>query len=127
MKAAQNVPMEQGAAVDAFAPGAERNVPPPPHSSNPPPMGERVRLNLDPENVKSGVAQLVLILVKLLHELLERQAIRRMEAGSLTDAEIEKLGLALMKQLEEIERLCREFGLEEKDLNIDLGPLGKLL
>jgi ribosomal protein S12 methylthiotransferase accessory factor YcaO len=66
-------------------------------------------------------------LVKLLHELLERQAIRRIEAGSLTDQEIERLGLTLMRQAQEIERLRNEFGLEEDDLNLDLGPLGKLL
>jgi len=65
--------------------------------------------------------------LRLLHELLERQAIRRIDAGTLTDDEIERLGLALMKQTEEIERLRRAFGLEEEDLNIDLGPLGKLL
>jgi len=85
------------------------------------------RLNLDPENVKNGLGQLVLTLVKLLHELLERQAIRRIDAGSLSDAEIEAVGVTLMRQSEELERLCKEFGLEEEDLNIDLGPLGKLL
>jgi hypothetical protein len=85
------------------------------------------RLNLDPNKVKNGVAQLVLTLIKFLHELLERQAVRRMEAGSLTDAEIERLGLALMKQADQLERLRKEFGLEEKDLNLDLGPLGKLV
>ena len=85
------------------------------------------KINLDPEKVKNGLGQLVLTLVRLLHELLERQAIRRMEAGSLTDSEIENIGVTLMKQAEEIERLRKEFGLEEKDLNLDLGPLGKLL
>lgn len=85
------------------------------------------RISLDKDNVKNGLGQLVLTLIKLLHELLERQAIRRMEAGSLTDTEIENLGLTLMKQAQEIERLRKEFNLEEKDLNLDLGPLGKLL
>ena len=85
------------------------------------------KINLDPEKVKNGLGQLVLTLVKLLHELLERQAIRRMDAGSLTDSEIENIGVTLMKQAEEIDRLRREFSLEEKDLNLDLGPLGKLL
>jgi hypothetical protein len=85
------------------------------------------RLALDGDQVKNGLGQLVLTLVKLLHELLERQAIRRMESGSLSESEIERLGLALMKQAEEIERLREAFGLEEKDLNIDLGPLGSLL
>jgi hypothetical protein len=85
------------------------------------------RINLDPDNPKNGLAQLVLTLVKLLHELLERQGIRRMEADSLTEEEIERLGLTLMKQAREIDRLRREFGLAEEDLNLNLGPLGKLL
>ena len=85
------------------------------------------RVHLDPEKTKNGVAQLVLTLIKFLHELLERQAVRRMEAGTLTDAEVERLGLALMKQAEELVRLQKEFGLEDKDLNLDLGPLGKLV
>lgn len=85
------------------------------------------RLNLDQKSVKNGLGQLVLTLVKLLHELLERQAIRRMESGSLTETEIESLGLTMMMQAQEIERLRREFGLEEADLNLDLGPLGRLL
>ncbi len=85
------------------------------------------RLNLDQNNLKNGLGQLVLTLVKLLHELLERQGIRRIEAGSLTDDQIERLGLTLMKQAQEIDRLRQEFGLEEEDLNLDLGPLGQLL
>ncbi len=85
------------------------------------------RLALDEGKLKNGLGQLVLTLVKLLHELLEKQAIRRMEGGSLSDEEIERLGTALMRQSEEIERLRKEFGLTEEDLNLDLGPLGKLL
>lgn len=89
--------------------------------------GHPGRLNLNQDSVKNGLGQLVLTLVKLLHQLLERQAIRRIEAGSLTDEQIERLGVTLMKQAEEIERLRREFNLEEEDLNLDLGPLGRLL
>jgi hypothetical protein len=85
------------------------------------------KINLEPENAENGLARLVLTLIKLLHELLEKQAIRRMESGTLTDDEIERLGLTLMKQTEEIVRIAKEFGLEEDDLNLDLGPLGKLL
>jgi hypothetical protein len=85
------------------------------------------RINLEPDNPKNGLAQLVLVLVKLLHELLERQGIRRIEAGSLSEAEIENLGLTLMRQSQELDRLRQEFGLEEEDLNLDLGPLGTLL
>jgi hypothetical protein len=84
-------------------------------------------LNLDANNTRNGLGQLVLTIVKLLHELLERQAIRRIENGSLNDQEIERLGLTMMRQAGEIERLRKEFGLEEGDLNLDLGPLGKLL
>jgi hypothetical protein len=89
--------------------------------------GQAPRINLDQDNIKNSLGQLVLTLVKLLHELLERQGIRRIEAGSLTDDQIERLGLTLMKQAQEIDRLRQEFGLEEDDLNIDLGPLGQLL
>ncbi len=85
------------------------------------------RLNLEGNQQKNGLGQLVLTLVKVLHELLERQAIRRVEAGSLSAEQVERLGLALMQQSQEIERLRKEFGLEDEDLNLDLGPLGKLL
>ena len=94
------------------------------------PRGNRAssrRLNLDQEKKKNGLAQLVLTVVKLLHELLEKQAIRRIDGGGLTDEEIERLGFTLMRQSEEIARIAREFGLESDDLNLDLGPLGKLL
>ncbi len=89
--------------------------------------GQTPRFNLEANDVKNGLGQLVLTLVKLLHELLERQAIRRIEAGSLSNQQIENLGLTLMRQAQEIERLRKEFCLEEEDLNLDLGPLGKLL
>ena len=88
--------------------------------------GQVGRINIDQNDVKNGLGQLVLTLIKLLHELIERQAIRRIEAGSLSDDEIERLGVTLMKQTQEIDRLRKQFGLEEEDLNIDLGPLGKL-
>ncbi|MGA2264262.1 MAG: gas vesicle protein K [Acidobacteriota bacterium] len=84
------------------------------------------RLNLEHDDVKHGLGRLVLCLIKLLHELLERQAIRRIEAGSLSDQQVERLGLTLMKQAEELEHLRRESGLDDEDLNLDLGPLGRL-
>lgn len=90
-------------------------------------IGMPGRLSLDPESAKNGLAQLVLTLIKLLHELLERQAMRRIEAGSLHADETERLGVALMRQSQEIERMRVAFGLQEEDLNLDLGPLGKLL
>ena len=94
------------------------------------PRGNRAssrRMNLDEEKKKNRLAQLVLTVVKLLHELLEKQAICRIDGGGLTDEEIERLGFTLMRQSEEIARIAREFGLESDDLNLDLGPLGKLL
>lgn len=85
------------------------------------------KLDIDGDRVRNGLAQLVLTLVKLLHELLERQAIRRMDSGSLTEEEIEKLGLTLMQQAQELERLREVFDLKDEDLNLNLGPLGRLL
>jgi len=84
------------------------------------------RIRLEPDNVRNGLAQLVLTLVELLRELLERQAIRRMDAGSLTDEEIERTGQTFCRLAEEIERLKGHFGFRDEDLNLDLGPLGKL-
>jgi len=77
-------------------------------------------------NPAHGLAQLVLTLLKMLHEVLERQAIRRMDAGSLSDADIERVGSALQAQRQEVLRLAEAFGLQESDLKLDLGPLGSL-
>jgi hypothetical protein len=92
-----------------------------------PARARQARLDLSEDNVKNGLGQLVLTLIKLLHELLERQAMRRIDGGSLSDDEIERLGVTLMKQAEEIGRLKKEFGLSDDDLNVDLGPIGTLL
>ncbi|HEX4792447.1 MAG TPA: gas vesicle protein K [Humisphaera sp.] len=85
------------------------------------------RINSDPKNVERGLAQLVLTLIELLRQLMERQAIRRMEAQTLTDEEIERLGQTFMRLQQRMEELKRTFDLTDKDLNINLGPLGKLL
>lgn len=85
------------------------------------------RWNADPEEVQRSVARLVLALVEFLRKLMERQAIRRMEAGTLTEEEIESLGLALMKLEETLHDIARRFGLDPEDLNLELGPLGKLI
>src|SRR5262245_48106577 len=77
------------------------------------------------QHAADGLARLVLTVMKALHELLERQAIRRMEEGELTDVQVERLGTALMRQAEEIDRLQSEFGFTDEDLNLDLGPLGQ--
>jgi hypothetical protein len=88
-------------------------------------VGERI--DCSPENVEQGLAKLVLGLIELLRQLLERQAIRRMEGGSLNDEQIEQMGEALMKLEATLARLATEFGLTPADLNLDLGPLGRLL
>jgi uncharacterized protein YjiS (DUF1127 family) len=85
------------------------------------------RVNADPEQVERGLAQLVLTLVELLRQLMERQALRRMEDGTLSDDEVERLGETFMKLAQRMEELKREFGLEDRDLNLNLGPLGDLL
>ncbi|MBI2989096.1 MAG: gas vesicle protein K [Deltaproteobacteria bacterium] len=83
------------------------------------------RLNLEPEKVEQGLAKLVLSLIELIRQLLERQAIRRMEGDSLSPGEIERLGATLMKLEKRMEELKEHFGID--DLNLDLGPLGKLI
>jgi hypothetical protein len=85
------------------------------------------RITIDSEGVEKGLAQLVLTLVEFLRQLLERQAVRRMEGGSLTDEEVERVGLALMKLEAKVHELAGQFGLQPADLNINLGPLGDLL
>ena len=85
------------------------------------------RVAADPENVERGLAQLVLTIVELLRQLMERQALRRVEAGNLDDETIERLGKTLMALESRMEELKRTFELEDEDLNLDLGPLGRLL
>lgn len=85
------------------------------------------RVVLDPEKLEKGLAQLVLTIVELLRQLLEKQALRRMEDGSLTDAQIERMGETFIKLKEKVAELEEVFGLSEEDLNIHLGPLGDLM
>jgi hypothetical protein len=85
------------------------------------------RWDADPEDVRRSVLKLVLTLVELIRQLLERQAIRRMEGGTLSDEETESVGLALMKLQETITELAAQFDLSPDELNLDLGPVGKLL
>jgi hypothetical protein len=85
------------------------------------------RWNADPEDVRRSVGKLVLTLVEFIRQILERQAIRRMEAHTLTAEETESVGLALMRLEETIRDLCGQFGLKPEDLNLDLGPVGKLV
>ena len=84
------------------------------------------RLNTDPEKIENGLAKLVLTLIEVLRKVLEHQAVRRMEGGHLSEAEIEKLGVALLRLNDRMQEMKGIFGLTDEDLQIDLGPLGKL-
>lgn len=84
------------------------------------------RWNANPDDVERSVAKLVLTLVEFLRKLMERQAIRRMEAETLTPEEVEAVGQALMKLEQAVHQMARHFGLRPDELNLDLGPLGKL-
>ena len=85
------------------------------------------RVSADPETVERGLAQLVLTLIELLRQLMERQALRRMDEGSLNDEEIERLGQTFMKLADRMDELKDHFDLRDEDLNLNLGPLGDLL
>ena len=84
------------------------------------------RIETDPERVEQGLAKLVLTLIEVLRKVLEHQAVRRMEGGALTDAEVERLGLTLLRLNDRMEELKGIFGLTDDDLGIDLGPLGRV-
>ncbi len=113
--------MATWAALVSDAPGT-------PRAASPPSAGPRLPspIRLEPENVRNGLVRLVLTLVELVRELLERQALRRIDSGSLSAEEIERLGLTFLRLSEEMDRLKRQFGLTDEELNLDLGPLGTL-
>ena len=90
-------------------------------------MSTKRRVDLDPDTVERDLAKLVLTVVELLRQLMERQALRRVEGGDLTEAQEERIGLTLMLLEDRMDLLREKFGLEPEDLNIDLGPLGPLL
>jgi hypothetical protein len=85
------------------------------------------RVNADPDNLERGLAQLVMTIVELLRQLMERQALRRIDGGTLSDDEVERLGRTFMELDKRMEELRETFGLDEEDLNLNLGPLGNLL
>src|SRR5947207_5168263 len=87
--------------------------------------GTLARVECSPDSIEKGLAKLVLGLIELLRRLLERQAIRRMEGGSLSDEKVEAMGQALMKLETKINEMAAGFGLKPEDLNLELGPLGK--
>src|ERR1700730_7236104 len=84
------------------------------------------RIPADSDIVENGLAKLVLSIIELVRRLLEKQALRRMDAGTLTDQEVERLGASLMKLEEKLEELKRVFGLTDDDLNLKLGPVRTL-
>jgi hypothetical protein len=86
-----------------------------------------LRWNADPDDVQRSVAQLVLTLVEFVRKLLERQAIRRMANGTLTDEQTEDIGRALMTLEDTVRDIARRFGLSLDELNLDLGPVGRLM
>ncbi|MEV0733735.1 gas vesicle protein K [Polymorphospora sp. NPDC050346] len=85
------------------------------------------RLAVDQDSVERGLASLVLTVVELLRQLMERQALRRVDLGDLTDEQVERIGMTLMALEEQMTQLREYFGLSPEDLNLDLGPLGPLL
>ena len=85
------------------------------------------RIDANPKNVEKGLAKLVLTLIELIRKLLEKQAMRRIDAGSLTDEEIERIGETLMKLENKMQELKGVFGLTDEELNLNLGPLGDLM
>jgi hypothetical protein len=87
----------------------------------------RRRVNADPEELEKGLAQLVLTLIELLRQLMERQALRRIDAGTVTDEEVERLGRAFLALSQRMDELKKTFGLRDEDLNLNLGPLGNLM
>ena len=90
-------------------------------------LNDDSKLKLTPDNADSGLAKLVLTLVELIRKLVEKQAMRRVDGGSLSDEEIERLGETLMKLEMKMEELKKYFNLTDRDLNINLGPLGDLM
>ncbi len=85
------------------------------------------RINIDAQSVEQGLAKLVLTLIEFIRRLLEKQAVRRMEGGDLSPEQIEQLGLALMRLEAKLQELKSQFGLADEDLNLDLGPIGRLI
>ncbi|MCE9670120.1 gas vesicle protein K [Myxococcus stipitatus] len=100
-------------AVEEFARALEPTKPP--------------KLELDEENVQSGLVRLVLAVVELIRQLLERQALRRIDGGTLSEEQIERLGVTFLRLQEQMDALKKQFHLTDEDLNLDLGPLGTTL
>lgn len=116
-------PGDLGSLTNRAGPGAEV----PDGGAPAPPVALGPHLELDPDSPERGLAALVLTVVELLRQLMERQALRRIDVGDLADDDIERVGAGLMALDERMDLICQHFGLDRAELNIDLGPLGKLL
>jgi hypothetical protein len=117
-----------------ITPAAGMNLPPVPGGCGPAPYRRPDTLlttprpiPADPDNVERGLVQLVLTIVELLRQLMERQVLRRVEAGGLDDGTVERLGSTLMALADRMEQLKATFSLSDEDINLNLGPLGRLL
>lgn len=123
------VPPAAGAVVRAAdpdqVPAGRRDAAPRPRGETSPRRGRRIET--DAENVQRDLTKLVLTIVELVRQLVERQCIRRVDQGDLSDEQIEEIGVTLMRLEEAMGDLCDRFGLSPSDLNLDLGPLGTLL
>lgn len=96
-------------------------------SRSPVTVDQRQRVAADPQQLEKGLAQLVLTIVELLRQLMERQALRRIDSGTLSAEEEERLGRTFLALAQRMEELKETFGLEDRDLNLDLAPLGNLI
>lgn len=85
------------------------------------------RIEAEPEDIEQGLARLVLTVIEIIRRALEHQAVRRMEGGGLTDEQVERLGLGLLRLENRLDEIKQAFGIADEDLNVDLGPLGRLL
>ncbi|MEU9148587.1 gas vesicle protein K [Streptomyces sp. NPDC048349] len=128
MSSEQDQPARPGALADVgdSLSHAFRLIQAPPDAHDRPPRPAR-RLHTDPDTVGEDLLKLVLTVVELLRQLIERQALRRVDAGDLTDEQEEELGATLLALHDSLADLCAEHGYALEDLNLDLGPLGPLL
>jgi hypothetical protein len=113
--------------TDAVPPGSRLSVPPTRSTRAQSSPTQRHRIDADPESIERGLVSLVLTIVELLRQLMERQALRRVDDGTLTEDQVEQIGLTLMSLDQKMTELKEHFGLGPEDLNLDLGPLGPLL
>lgn len=124
MSRGQVLRADAGGAAPAQARSAEPRIRGLPGQRAP---AQRRRIDADPESVERGLVSLVLTVVELLRQLMERQALRRVDQGTLTDGQVENIGRTLMALENKMAELREHFGLDPEDLNLDLGPLGPLL